>query len=166
MVDKTGSGSVTAVTTVSPSRGQVLGGHGADERALPQEVLPGQPVEAASHAGQHLSAGGGVDAGEPDSVCAPAAGQFPERSAGRQLRAHLAHQLLRTDAVLGLPGRHGQQPQRRLAWGVFLTLFARHGLNVSQIDILAALYPGVWGAGRIATGTLHARAKVMPAASD
>ncbi len=53
-----------------------------------------------------------------------------------------------------------------LAWGVFLILFARHGLNVSQIGILAALCPGVWGAGQLATGTRHARARVMPAASD
>ena len=37
-----------------------------------------------------------------------------------------------------------------LAWGVFPILFARHGLTVSQIGVLAALYPAVWG-------TLHRR---------
>ena len=34
-----------------------------------------------------------------------------------------------------------------LAWGVFPVLFARHGLSVAQIGVLAALYPAVWGAG-------------------
>ena len=45
-----------------------------------------------------------------------------------------------------------------LAWGVFPVLFARHGLTVSQIGILAALYPAVWGAGQLATGALSDRA--------
>ena len=41
-----------------------------------------------------------------------------------------------------------------LAWGLFPILFARHGLTVGQIGILAALYPAVWGAGQLATGAL------------
>ena len=45
-----------------------------------------------------------------------------------------------------------------LAWGVFPVLFARHGLNVGQIGVLAALYPAVWGAGQLATGALSDRA--------
>ncbi len=44
-----------------------------------------------------------------------------------------------------------------LAWGVFPLLFARHGLTVSQIGILAALYPAVWGAGQLGTGALSDR---------
>jgi len=44
-----------------------------------------------------------------------------------------------------------------VAWGLFPILFARHGLAVSQIGILAALYPGVWGAGQLATGALSDR---------
>ncbi len=44
-----------------------------------------------------------------------------------------------------------------LAWGVFPVLFARHGLSVAQIGILAALYPAVWGAGQLATGALSDR---------
>lgn len=44
-----------------------------------------------------------------------------------------------------------------LAWGVFPLLFARHGLSVSQIGILAALYPAVWGAGQLGTGALSDR---------
>ncbi|HEX9034040.1 MAG TPA: MFS transporter, partial [Streptosporangiaceae bacterium] len=44
-----------------------------------------------------------------------------------------------------------------LAWGVFPLLFARHGLSVSQIGALAALYPAVWGAGQLGTGALSDR---------
>jgi MFS family permease len=44
-----------------------------------------------------------------------------------------------------------------LAWGLFPVLFARHGLTVSQIGVLAALYPAVWGAGQLATGALSDR---------
>jgi len=44
-----------------------------------------------------------------------------------------------------------------LAWGVFPILFARYGLNVGQIGILAALYPAVWGAGQLVTGALSDR---------
>jgi MFS family permease len=44
-----------------------------------------------------------------------------------------------------------------LAWGLFPVLFFRHGLTVSQIGILAALYPAVWGAGQLGTGALSDR---------
>jgi MFS family permease len=44
-----------------------------------------------------------------------------------------------------------------LAWGVFPILFYRHGLTVSQIGVLAALYPAVWGAGQLGTGALSDR---------
>ncbi|MFN2538414.1 MAG: MFS transporter [Mycobacteriales bacterium] len=39
-----------------------------------------------------------------------------------------------------------------LAWGLFPLLFARHGLTISQIGVLAALYPAVWGVGQLVTG--------------
>jgi MFS family permease len=39
-----------------------------------------------------------------------------------------------------------------LAWGIFPLLFARHGLSVSRIGVLAALYPAVWGLGQLLTG--------------
>jgi MFS family permease len=39
-----------------------------------------------------------------------------------------------------------------LAWGLFPLLFAAAGLPLSQIGILAALYPAVWGLGQLATG--------------
>jgi MFS family permease len=44
-----------------------------------------------------------------------------------------------------------------LAWGVFPVLFTRHGLSVAQVGVLAALYPGVWGAGQLITGALSDR---------
>ena len=44
-----------------------------------------------------------------------------------------------------------------LAWGAFPVLFARHGLSVAQIGVLAALYPAVWGAGQLGTGALSDR---------
>src|SRR5262249_15677076 len=36
-----------------------------------------------------------------------------------------------------------------LAWGLFPILFADRGLTISQIGILVALYPAVWGAGQL-----------------
>jgi MFS family permease len=44
-----------------------------------------------------------------------------------------------------------------VAWGLFPILFASHGLTVSQIGILAALYPAVWSAGQLGTGALSDR---------
>jgi MFS family permease len=44
-----------------------------------------------------------------------------------------------------------------LAWGIFPVLYARHGLGVAQIGVLAAIYLGVWGAGQLATGALSDR---------
>ncbi|MEW2331503.1 MFS transporter [Micromonospora chersina] len=39
-----------------------------------------------------------------------------------------------------------------LAWGLFPLLFATAGLSLTQIGILAALYPAVWGLGQLVTG--------------
>ncbi|HEX6076554.1 MAG TPA: MFS transporter [Micromonosporaceae bacterium] len=39
-----------------------------------------------------------------------------------------------------------------LAWGLFPVLFAAAGLSLTQIGVLAALYPAVWGLGQLATG--------------
>ena len=44
-----------------------------------------------------------------------------------------------------------------LAWGIFPLFFARGGLSVARIGILAALYPAVWGAGQLITGALSDR---------
>ena len=44
-----------------------------------------------------------------------------------------------------------------LAWGLFPLFFAAAGLSVEQIGVLAAVYPGVWGLGQLATGALSDR---------
>ena len=45
---------------------------------------------------------------------------------------------------------------------MFPVLFARHGLTVAQIGILAALYPAVRGAGQLATGAWSDRTGRKP----
>jgi MFS family permease len=44
-----------------------------------------------------------------------------------------------------------------LAWGLFPLLFTQHDLSISQIGVLAALYPAVWGIGQLVTGGLSDR---------
>ena len=44
-----------------------------------------------------------------------------------------------------------------LAWGLFPIFFARAGLSVGRIGVLAAIYPAVWGLGQLYTGGLSDR---------
>jgi MFS family permease len=44
-----------------------------------------------------------------------------------------------------------------LAWGLLPLLFARGGLSVARVGVLAALYPAVWGLGQLGTGPLSDR---------
>jgi MFS family permease len=44
-----------------------------------------------------------------------------------------------------------------LAWGLFPLFFARAGLSVGRIGVLAAIYPAVWGLGQLVTGALSDR---------
>jgi MFS family permease len=44
-----------------------------------------------------------------------------------------------------------------LAWGLFPLFFAQNGLSISEVGLLAALYPGVWGLGQLVTGSLSDR---------
>jgi MFS family permease len=44
-----------------------------------------------------------------------------------------------------------------LAWGIFPIYFARAGLSIARIGVLAALYPAVWGLGQLITGGLSDR---------
>jgi MFS family permease len=39
-----------------------------------------------------------------------------------------------------------------MAWGLFPLVFAAANMSLSQIGILAAVYPGVWGLGQLFTG--------------
>ncbi|MBW8294467.1 MFS transporter [Sphingopyxis sp.] len=44
-----------------------------------------------------------------------------------------------------------------MAWGLFPLIFVAAGLNLSQIGILASIYPGVWGVAQLITGSLSDR---------
>ena len=44
-----------------------------------------------------------------------------------------------------------------LAWGLVPLYLAAHGASVSQVGIVAAAYPAVWGVGQLATGALSDR---------
>ena len=44
-----------------------------------------------------------------------------------------------------------------IAWGLFPLVFAAAGMSLSQIGLLAAIYPAVWGVTQIATGALSDR---------
>jgi len=44
-----------------------------------------------------------------------------------------------------------------MAWGLFPLFFAGAGMSLKQIGWLAAIYPGVWGAGQLLTGALSDR---------
>ena len=44
-----------------------------------------------------------------------------------------------------------------MAWGLFPLLFARGGLSVAAIGVLAGLYPAVWSIGQLITGALSDR---------
>jgi MFS family permease len=41
-----------------------------------------------------------------------------------------------------------------MVWGLFPLVFAAGGLPVGEVGLLAAIYPGVWGVGQLATGAL------------
>lgn len=44
-----------------------------------------------------------------------------------------------------------------LAWGLFPLMFAAAGMDLAQVGLLAAIYPGVWGISQLATGALSDR---------
>jgi MFS family permease len=44
-----------------------------------------------------------------------------------------------------------------MAWGLLPLFYASHGLAITEIGILAAVYPAVWGLGQIPTGALSDR---------
>ena len=44
-----------------------------------------------------------------------------------------------------------------MAWGIFPLFFARAGLSVGRIGVLAALYPAIWGLGQLVTGAASDR---------
>jgi MFS family permease len=44
-----------------------------------------------------------------------------------------------------------------MAWGLLPIVYAAAGLSVTQIGVLAAIYPAVWGLGQLLTGALSDR---------
>jgi len=44
-----------------------------------------------------------------------------------------------------------------VAWGLFPLVYAGAGLAVTDVGVLAAIYPAVWGLGQVATGALSDR---------
>jgi MFS family permease len=44
-----------------------------------------------------------------------------------------------------------------MAWGLLPLFFAAAGMSLEQVGWLAAIYPGVWGAGQLVTGALSDR---------
>jgi MFS family permease len=44
-----------------------------------------------------------------------------------------------------------------MAWGLFPLVFASRGMTLSQVGVLAAIYPAVWGIAQIFTGGLSDR---------
>jgi MFS family permease len=44
-----------------------------------------------------------------------------------------------------------------MAWGLFPLFFAAAGLSISEVGLLSAVYPGVWGVAQLFTGALSDR---------
>jgi MFS family permease len=88
----------------------------------------------------------------PDSGPSAAAGEQPST---REIMVHtsLREPALSACSQAGLVNNLNDG----LAWGLLPLLFARGGLPVSQIGLLAALYPAVWGLGQLVTGPLSDR---------
>ena len=49
-----------------------------------------------------------------------------------------------------------------MAWGLFPVVFAAAGLSLTQVGLLAAFYPAVWGVGQLLTGALSDRVGRKP----
>jgi MFS family permease len=65
-------------------------------------------------------------------------------------RATVHHPTLRACSQAGLVNNLNDA----LAWGLAPLYLAAHGASTTQIGVVAAVYPGVWGAGQLLTGWL------------
>jgi MFS family permease len=65
-------------------------------------------------------------------------------------RATLHHPTLRACSQAGLVNNLNDA----LAWGLAPLYLAAHGASTTQIGVVAAVYPAVWGAGQLLTGWL------------
>jgi MFS family permease len=85
--------------------------------------------------------------------------------------AHVAHEQehevtpdRRRDPVLAVCSQAGlvNNLNDALAWGLAPLYLAAHGASPGEIGVVAAVYPGVWGAGQLATGWLSDRSGRKP----
>jgi MFS family permease len=92
---------------------------------------------------------------EATTVHPPAGRHLPARPSTRQVAVLTSFRepALSAASQAGMVNNAGDA----LAWGLFPLLFARHGLTVGQIGVLAAVYPAVWAAGQLVTGALSDR---------
>jgi MFS family permease len=92
---------------------------------------------------------------EATTIHPPAGRHLPERPSTRQVAVVTSFRepALSAASQAGMVNNAGDA----LAWGLFPLLFARHGLTVGQIGVLAAVYPAVWAAGQLVTGALSDR---------
>ena len=49
-----------------------------------------------------------------------------------------------------------------MSWGVFPLLFVAHGVSLEGVGLIKAVYPAIWGAGQIVTGSLADRVGRKP----
>jgi MFS family permease len=85
-------------------------------------------------------------AAEQDAHGAPGVGGGSLGSA--LLRGTLAHPVLRACSQAGLVNNLNDA----LVWGLVPLYLAAHGASLSEVGTVAAVYPGVWGVGQLATG--------------
>lgn len=109
-----------------------------------------------------------------------AAGLLLSALAIRETQSHVAHEVRSTVAAPNEEGLSQTEIFRRtsltdrnlssvsqaglvnnlndgMAWGLFPLVFAAAGMSLSQVGLLAAIYPAVWGVTQIATGALSDR---------
>jgi MFS family permease len=92
---------------------------------------------------------------DPPAPSSGPSGAGSERPSSREIMVHtsLREPALSACCQAGLVNNLNDG----LAWGLLPLLFARGGLPVGQIGLLAALYPAVWGLGQLVTGPLSDR---------
>src|SRR5438093_6221646 len=66
------------------------------------------------------------------------------------VEASIRHPVLRACSQAGLVNNLNDA----LAWGLAPLYLAAHGASATKIGVVASVYPGVWGAGQLATGWL------------
>jgi MFS family permease len=74
------------------------------------------------------------------------------------MRGTVRHRVLRACAQAGLVNNLNDA----LAWGLAPLYLAANGASVTEVGIVAAAYPAVWGLGQLATGALSDRTGRKP----